>query len=242
MDTHATDSSVTSEKVAALRREIEGLQSALRRARLIRLGILVAAVLVVVAISWITLSRVQAFTDEKNLQALTDTASARLEKDSDYYLRQLQLLTDKVGPVISEAFLEQAKKDMPRYLKAIEAEKKPLLENLEREFNRKLEKRYASLRPELESALVQELPQLKGTNQLEQLVANVDRAMARLRKKYYVDDFHNEVQGLFATWDQFPAAPVPGKGEASVEDQFVGALIDLLTYKLTHAQRTAALP
>jgi hypothetical protein len=235
------ESSVTTGEIDALQREIHALQAALRRARLLRAGVLVAAIAVVLVVSWATLTRLRDFASERNMQALSHAASLRLDKNRDFYMRHLETLTNKVGPVISEAFLEQAKKDMPLYLKSVEAQKQPLLDNLEREFSTALDRRYGSIRPELEAILLQEYPQLKNQKLRDDLLANVDQAMQRMRKKYYVQDLHNEVNGLFSTWDQFPPAEAVGPSGVSLEDQFVAALLELLTYKLTHAQRTASL-
>jgi hypothetical protein len=242
MNSQLAEKSVTAAELDALRREVEALQGALGTARLVRLGIMGLAIVLVLVISWGTLTRVRDFVGEKNVEALTAAASARLDKNSDYYMRHFEQLTEKVGPVLTEAFFERAKQDMPRYLKAVEQEKKPLLENLESEFTKRLERRYEALRPELEAALVKELPKLKDAKLHDQVVANVDRAMRRVRQKYYIDDFRNEINGMYSTWDSFPAAPAPGTNDPSTEDQFVSALLDLLTYKLMHAQRFKAQP
>jgi hypothetical protein len=203
---------------------------------MVRLGLFLALLVFVVVLGVVVIGKVNALTSEENLKKLADAASRRLEKKKDHYMKQLEMLVDKVQPPLTKAFMSQAQKDMPLYLKVLDKERKPLLDNLRAKFSDQLDKRYKTVQPRYEKVLAEEFPQSKDPKVRERMVANLDLAMQKLLKKYYVNDLEAEFQHLNDTWDHFPAASAPGKGELPTEEQFTAALWDLLRYRLTHSQ------
>jgi hypothetical protein len=234
------DQPVTQEQLNALMLEVQALQGALANARLLRIGMLLGAIVVVATMGWMMLHRFREFTSEHNLNRLATVASDRLEKKKDFYMRQFEQLTNKVSPAISQAFLDQARKDMPLYLKAIEKEKEPFIGNLQKKFADRLDRRYAKLKPDMEALLKKEFPELKDDKLHAALVNNLDKGMHQMLQKYYVEDLKNEVDTLYKTWDKFPPAPLPTKGQPALETQFLDSLFDLMVFKLSHYRKVAS--
>jgi hypothetical protein len=239
MSTQLEEYPVT-EQLDGVLNELKALHAANARASTVRLLLLLVAIGVVATIGWTVVARAREFSSEKNVRKLMDVATTRLEKNKDDYMRELETLADRVAPVISEAFAEQSRRDMPQFLKALDKERGPLVDNLQATFTDKLTHRLDKMKPELEAMLLKEFPKLQDKKVKDALVANMDRAIDNLLRKYYVEDFRHEVAVMYDTWDQFPPAPAPTKAEATNEDQFLGALIELLKFKLTRGQEVAA--
>jgi len=233
MDSHPVDASA--EQLEAVLRETSALTAAFKRAQQVRLISFLVLVLFVAGLGWFVIAKAKAFASEKNLERVADTAGKHLEKNQDKYLKQLQMLVDKVSPPITQALYAQAKKDAPQFLKTIERERQPFLDNLGEKFRDRLSRRYENLQPRYESILKKEFPQFQDPKQQQRMQAHFQLAVSKLLDKYYVDDLRKEMEKLYLTWDNFPAANVK-KGEPPVEEQFVESLMVLLSYRLTHPQ------
>src|SRR5207249_9032501 len=126
------------QQMEVMLRETDALMDALARARRIRFVLFLAVVAFVVVICWSFYQLAINFQSEKNQQLLLKTAQDRLSKNSEGYMRQVQGLVDRTSPVLTTAFYDQAKKDMPSYLGAMEKERDVLLNNLEGKLDKKL--------------------------------------------------------------------------------------------------------
>ena len=233
MDSQLVDASA--EQLEAVIRETSALAAAFKRAQQVRLISFLVLVPFVAGLGWFVIAKAKAFASDKNLERVADIAGKHLEKNQEKYLRQLQILVDKVSPPISQALYAQAKKDAPQFLNTIERERQPFLDNLEEKFRDRLSRRYEHLQPRYERILKQEFPQFRDPKQQQRMQAHFQLAVRKLLDKYYVDDLRREMEKLYLTWDNFPAADVK-KGEPPIEDQFVESLMVLLSYRLTHPQ------
>jgi hypothetical protein len=233
MDSQPVD--VSAEQLEAVLRQTNALSAAFKRAQQVRLIAFLVLVLFVAGLGWVVVAKAKAFASEKNLEKIADIAGKHLEKNQDKYLKQMQILVDKVSPPISKAFYAQAKKDSPQLFNTIEKERQPFLDDLEGKFRGHLVRRYDHLQPRYENILKQEFPQFKDPKQQKRMQAHFQRAVQKLLDKYYVDDLRKEMEKLFVTWDNFPAADIK-KGEPPVEDQFLESLMVLLSHRLTHPQ------
>jgi len=227
---------VSNEQVEAVLRETAALTAGMKRARRVRLLLLLAVVLFLGGTAWVAYGKANEFTSNKNLNHLADLARRRLEKKQDYYLKQLEGMVDKLRPPLEKAFSDQASKDAPLYLKAIEKERQPFLDNVQAEFTKRLNKRNAALEPRYIKILREEFPLLKDEKLQARMAENMTPAVEKLLKKYYVEELRDEILMLYNTWDTFPAAADPLKGEPPIEDQLMPALLDLLKHRLTHPQ------
>jgi Tfp pilus assembly pilus retraction ATPase PilT len=221
-------------RVDEVSEELAALQQALAGARRSRLVLLLLTVLLVAAIVWVFYRFGEKFTQPAFAEQLSTVAQQRLEKNSDQYLKQLRELIDAVSPVLNDAITAQLKKDMPRYFEGMEKERDQLARTLTAQLGQRLEKHYAELLVRNEKIIEDEFPAVKDPVRRERMVANMDRAVQKLVKKYYMDEMERQFKELFATWDAFPPAPAPGLGDPAIEDQLLPEFIDLLKYKLSH--------
>jgi hypothetical protein len=226
---------VSAEQLEAVLRETAALTAAFKRAQRIRLISFLVLVLFVAGLGWVVVAKARAFASEKNLQKIADIAGKHLEQNQEKYLKQLQMLVDRISPPITKAFYARAKKDAPQFLKTIERERQPFLDNLEGKFRDSLTRRYDKLQPRYENILKQEFPQFKDPKQQKRMQAHLQLAVHKLLDKYYVNDLRREMEKLYLTWDNFPPADVR-KGEPPLEDQFLESLMVLLSHRLTHPQ------
>ena len=159
----------------------------------------------------------------------------------DGHQHGFELLVKNAGPPLQEAFTEQAKKDLPEFMKKMEKEKDTLAANLEKEFSDKINAHYEKLTAQQESTLKEVFPGIKDQKTQELMLKNIDKAMQRLVKKYHVDELRKEIDDIVATWDHFPEANAPKAGEPSLEEQLIQNLLQVLALKLSSGGLTTAL-
>jgi hypothetical protein len=239
----STDNNLPSTAIAELNKELQALKAELaavtaanawgRRVRLILLGLTVVVVLFVV-VAFYNLATGLVAPD--NLDRLSQAAQTRLEKNSDEYMRQLQALADRTGPEVADAFNKQVQKDLPKFLKIVEQERVDFAKNMQPRLTKMVEKRYEGALAKHESILHKEFPAVNNDVQHARMSRNLLAAIDKNLKKNYGEDLDSQFKALYATWDEFPAAPSPRPGEPSLEEQLTGNLLKLLTIKLTNRE------
>jgi hypothetical protein len=157
-----------------------------------------------------------------------------LTQNSDKYYGEVQRLVDTNYPVISQAFVDQVKKDLPTYLQAIDKERAQFTESIQKKLETTLNDRLMAAIDKHEALIQQELPATKDRDKLERIERNMREAMQRMLKKYYVDEMRDEMLGIYETWDRFPAAEPVGPNDPRLEDQLIGNLLEYLSYRFTH--------
>lgn len=150
-------------------------------------------------------------------------------------MRQVQLLVDKSSPVISDAFSKQVKKDLPQYFRQMERERDQFAEEVQANLSAKLKKRYETALKKHQAMLQKEFPQINNPVQHERMVKNLAIALDKSLEKHCVKELQTRFQQLYATWDDFPAAPRPGPKDPPLEDQLTGNLLRLLQIKLSNS-------
>jgi hypothetical protein len=236
---HSVDGAAVAQQVEDVFRESDALAKALARARSIRrwLGLLTLVLVLLIVVVFYRFGR--QFIEPEFADKLVKTAQDRFQKNSDQYMKEVQLLVDGVSPVLSDAFAQQVKKDMPGYFQAMEKERDQLLEALVPKLEKKIEDHYLKLLEKQDKTLREEFPAINDTQLHERMVKNIDTAMQKLVKKYYADELEAQVKDLRGSWDRFPPAPAPRPGDPTAEDQFIAELLDMLRYKLSHSAEVA---
>jgi hypothetical protein len=225
----------------ALQQEAAALQRSLSQARVLRLGLFVAllAFVIVVVLAFYRLgTRLQS---EENMSALAKAAEARLAQRGDFFTRELQMLVENTGPVLSDAFSTQARKDLPQLLQSVEKEGDGLVDELSAQLTAKLDSHYQHLLDRHEKILKEEFPLVDDAVTQRRMMTNLHVAVDRLVKKYYIDQLQEETSKLYDQWSSFPAAAASASADVTTEDQFIETLLQLLSYKLTHASVAADL-
>jgi hypothetical protein len=229
------DNSALAQQVDAVLRESQALTAAVASARRARLYLLLAIVVFVVLVSYVFYDLFRNVTGEKNVDALVEGAQKRLSAQSDIYMQHLTRLSDKVSPVVAEAFNQQLKKDLPGFLQAAENQRDMFAETLENQLPNKLQAQFDKLRTQHQKTIEEEFPQVNDKQQHERMAKNLDKVASKLIKKYYIGQLEDQLNQLFAAWDKFPPAPVPKAGEPPLEDQLVPCMYDMLRYKLARS-------
>jgi hypothetical protein len=228
-------------RVAAVERESHAVVAALGRARGIRLllVVLVAGFVGVSVKAYYGL--VQDFLKEEQINQLVKTAQKRLEAKAPELNRQVEEFVNHSAPKLSAAFAEQTKKDLPQFLQTAGKEREMLVQNLQARLEKRLQDHYKALVEKQAQILEAEFPEVQDPKQREAMLANITLAVDKASQKYFVDELKTELNRLYATWDDFPIAEIPGKDDARIEDEFIGNLLELakLKFAQTHVPLTA---
>ena len=227
-------------RIEALERQTAALTAALAQAQRVRLWITLALVAFVGLTITVFYRRAEQLNSTENRARLAELAQQSLDDHADDFMRQLEALARTAGPVVTQAFYEQAKNDLPKYLQATERERDQLVKNLQERLQTKLATRFEKSLERHELLLKQEFPTAGNDEIRERMMKNVETALRKLSQQYYGDELSNQMEEFYDTWDQFPSAQRPGKGEAALDDQLIGTLLELLTVKLKSTEIAAA--
>lgn len=223
-------------QIDKLSRECSELTSAFARARKVRfmLALAVFAFVCIVCLAFYRLG--SNLMKDEFTQELSNVAAKRLEKNQDRYMHHVELLVNRTSPALTEAFTQQANKDMATYLNLMERERDATRKELEAKLGKKLQQRYEHSLDQHEKILRTEFPQVKDEVLHERMTKNIHIAIDRLLEKYYVTELERQLQLLFEAWDRFPPADPPRPNEAPLEQQFKTEVFRLLAIKLGSTQ------
>jgi len=212
-------------------REAQALAAAMDRAKMTR-RVLLLGFLAFVVISSISYYRLYAHvTGKQFMDELQSAASKHMDANSDKYVREVQRVAEKVGPVVRKAFVDRAEKDMPSYMKGIQREADIFVTNLQNDLPKKFDEYFKRSMEMNKAILEKDFPAAQDPEVQRKLVANLQVAMEGVVKKYYLPELEVTMQELLNTWRSIPAAP-PADHE-KLEKDFMAALMDLLGFWLT---------
>ncbi|MSR59555.1 MAG: hypothetical protein EXS05_18250 [Planctomycetaceae bacterium] len=228
----STESNSFGARFAAIERESQALVGALSGSQRTRQLVFLALVAIVCITCYAFYKLATRFQQKEQMDALVAKAQERLEDNSDYLMREVQTLVDVSAPVLSEAFYEQAKHDLPGFLQAMQSERNQFVESLQAKLEVKLNAHYEMLLDRHQRLLAEEFPAVTDAKLHEAMMANLRVAVDKLVRKYYIEKMRDELLAMYATWDEFPPAPPAAEGEPRLEDQLVAELLELLKLKL----------
>lgn len=223
-----------------LQRRTAGLTAALERSRSSRRMIMFAflAFVVVALMGFYSLgNRIQSAEYQQRLIAELQKSVA---SNQDTFASEAQKLMEGAAPVIQTAFSEQASKDMPLFMQVIDSQRTELVSTLTDQMTTKLESHHHELVRRHEKLFQEEFPTVQNAEVRERMVGNICLAFDRLVKKYYVDEFKRELKSMETAWEDFPLADQPAKGEASLEEQLKGSLMDLFAITVSRSRSLPA--
>jgi len=220
------------ERVAQLGADATALEAALGKARLVSRLLLVGAVVLVVFIIWQFKGLVEGMATKEYQAELMDQITKSYNLNQDDYNDAFQDLWEGVQPKLKEAFESQIKKDLPLFKSAVLAERDTLRTNLRTSLDTKLKDHYKELLKQHEGVIALEFPEVNDKKMHARMVANMGTAMEQLVKKYYMDDFRDQLTALYTLWDEFDVAETPDEGDPALEDQLYGQFWELLSMKI----------
>jgi len=221
-------------RVEVLQKRIDALAAAVASGRRTRQMMLLAFLAFVLVAGWGFYSLANTVRSQTYQDQLVAQLQKTIQDNQDTFSKEAQLLSDGVVPVVHKAMSEQAKKDAPLFMQAIEKERAVLVAELPQKLLDRVEERHHELLREHEQILVEELPAAQDPKVRERMMANAYLALDQLVKKYYADEYTRLLQSMSNTWNDFPAVPPPAKDDPPLDQQLIGQLMDLLAIKMTH--------
>jgi hypothetical protein len=174
------------------------------------------------------------------MDVLLQKAQERLAERNPFIMSEVQKLVDHSAPIVSQAFCEQTKKDLPAFLQAAGAERDTFVEELQKRLNERLTVHHQKLLARYMNVLREEFPAVRDEKLHEAMMANLQTTVDALVRKYYVEELRTELLALYGQWDDFPVAPPVADGEPPLEDQLLANLLDLLKLKLAQSPTALA--
>jgi cell division protein FtsB len=223
---------VSPSRVEQLEREARRVVDALTQAQRTRQLLFLVLIAFVCVTCYAYYRLATRYEQKEQLDLLLTKAQDQLERRSDFLSQQAQSLVDETAPVVSAAFLEQAKRDVPGFLQAVDAERDKLLENLVSRLEQRLAEHQHRIIERHHALLEQEFPDVKDSHLHDAMLKNLEMAFDKLVNRYYIDTMRNEILQIYADWDQFPMVDAVQPGDTRLEDEFQGALLELLKMKL----------
>ena len=229
------DTGGLNEQVEAVVRETKALMAAQAAGRRARLLLLLVFIVFVGVVCYAFLGLGNKLLGPENRDALVKAAQERLLKNQGEYMKELQKLIESSSPVLTTAFMTQAKQDLPKYMQGLEKQRDALRSSLEAKLSKKVDERYAEMLDRHAKIMKEEFPQYNDEALQARMRENINMALEKLVKKYYVDEMNRHMDALYTTWDNFPAADPPKAGGVSTEDQLVVELTDWVKYIMSHS-------
>jgi hypothetical protein len=231
----ATETEVLAKRIVSLERDAQQLAQALAQSQRTR-GILILALAVFVGVScYAYYGLATRFLRKDQMDLLVRKAQDRMEQRSDFMMKEVQALVDHSAPVVSQAFYDQAKKDLPAYLQAIQSERDTFTENLQARLEERLQAHHQKLLERHLRLLKEEFPAVEDERLHAAMTANLQVAVNKLARKYYTNELKVEMLSMYGIWDEFPAAAPSAEGDVATEDQLIGALLELLRLKIAQS-------
>jgi len=224
-----------------LQRRTAGLTAALAGSRNSRRMIMLAFVAFVFVALMGFYSLANRIQSAEYQQRLVAELQKSVASNQDTFASEAQKLVEGAAPVIQTAFSDQASKDMPLFMQVIDAQRTEMVNSLVEQMTKKLEGHHHDLVRRHEKLFQQEFPTVQNAEVRERMVGNICLAFDRLVKKYYVDEFIRELKSMETAWEEFPLADQPAEGEASLEEQLKGSLMDLFAITVSRS-RNAPVP
>ena len=207
------------QKIEKLSRECAAMTAAFASARRVRLLLTLAVLVFVCVTCYVFYQFGKDLTSDKNREQLVNLTQERLEKNQDKYMKQVELLVNHTSPVLTEAFQNQASKDTQVFLGLLEKEKQTISDTVPQELETRLKKRYDDALARHDK-LFRELFPKASEEQHDRMVQNIQLALDDVMKRHYVGELKSQFATLIDTWERFPHAEDPKRGDKSLEDQF----------------------
>jgi hypothetical protein len=215
-------------RLEELERRAEGMTAAMEQSRAIRRLIMLAFLVFVVIAGWRFYSLGVSLRSEAYTTALLAELQKGVDAHQDDFSREATKLVDEAGPVVSAAFSEQTRKDMPVFMNLLDTEREVLTANLQQRMTEKLEHHHQELLRRHQKLFEEEFPSAKDPEVRDRMMANTQVALDRLIKKYYADEFEKELKALNQVWQDFPPADAPTADEPPLDSQLLGEFMELL--------------
>jgi flagellar basal body-associated protein FliL len=241
---HTTPAPDVSGKIQSIDKQVDALRAAINRARQLRVIILLVLIAILVAIVVMFMNLAKRVTSEPFINEVALLSQQHFNENQSAYQTHVQQFVDRSYPILTNAFSEQATKDLPKFTEAFNQERDSFVNNLRARMDEKLTKKYQDLLVTHENLIVSEFPELKDKDKRDIVLVNFQRIIERIVARNYGDQFNDEAKKLIAIWDSFPAAKEVGPNDPTLEEKLLEHLLHVATGVMTIMQQgdTQALP
>jgi hypothetical protein len=215
-------------QIEGLIKEFDALRAAMAHARHVRTGLFLLAVVFVAGVCFAFANFATQLASPPYLNELKEALRAKVEKSAPDYQKDFQDFLKTTSPVVASAFTERVKKDIPGFMKNVEAERGKFVDDIRAKLEQRLQEQYTKILQKHSETLKAEFPTAQDPAVQTKLAENLRVVFEKMARKFYLDDLNHEMVSLYDQLDKFPAADAPGKGEPSTEDQIIGTLLELL--------------
>jgi hypothetical protein len=211
---------------------VSELELALQRGKWIRLALFLGLLGFMGAVTWGLVQLANRVRSKQYLEAIAAIGQKQMEQRAPTLQKEVEQLTQMATPILSQAFSEQAKADMPLFIGSLDKERDAFINNFKEGLRAKLNQSYdASLNDKM-AIIRQVLPEIEDPIVQERLEKNLKSALEQLIEKYYIAEIDVQAKDMFAQWEGFPSAPSAGPDQR-LEDMLLGNLLELASYKLS---------
>lgn len=221
------------ERIESLEAQVKRLDAALVAARKIRTLFLIAVLALMGLIIYMFMGLFHKLTSQSFQAAVASEAQSRFEQNQERYLNEVKSVVDKASPLITQAFYQQTKQDMPKYTAALDQQREIFTQDLQSQMDAQLRKKYHDLLAKYEARLVREFPELEDEKFRAKVMHSLDKAVGDLASRYYTDQMGLAIGKIYEGWDRFPPADKPGLGDPQLGDQLIGTLLELVSHRLS---------
>lgn len=229
------DTALLAQQVDAVVREQAALSAAASRGRSVRLLMYLGLLAVLaVTIFWMYRLGDKILNSDPYHQEVIQAVQEHIAQNQQIYMNELRQLMDAAAPVVTDAFTQQAKKDIPVYIDYLDKQRDEMIKELGKQLTDRVDKQYAGLMERQQDTLRKEFPESENPDFHKRVQDNLEKALNKVARRYFLEDMQKQTQAMLGLWDNFPTAPPPSKSEQSLEDQFSATLINLLMYRISH--------
>ena len=232
MSTSQSSAGDIDSKVDALQQQVDAVVAALAAGKSTRQLIFLAFLAFVGISVWSFYSLAKRIQSEEYKQQLLASIQKEVEANQEEFSKETQQLVQSLSPVVTTAITEQSQKDAPLFMQAFDVQRNKLVDELPDKLIEEVRKHHEALIRKHETLFLTELPAAQDPKIRDRMMANVVVALNSLVKKYYAAEFKRHFVGMSETWNDFPPAALPEKGDAPLNEQLMGELMDLVAVKL----------
>ena len=208
-----------------LAREVSGLKAAIAAGRWIRLILVLLTLAFLGGLTWM------GYQIHGDLQAKMDKVGEEFGARQDKFIKpataEMQTLFVNVRPEVQKAFAAQAKKDSPKFAKAVAKQRDRLIKDVQAKLQDRLKATFDGVVEEQKDLLVKEFPELQDKAKLDKVLDRMTQAMEQVSREYYAQPIREAVDELLKRLDEFPEMEDAPRDNEELVDRIVGLVFEM---------------
>jgi len=232
------------QRVAQLENEAAVLESAWKRSQTISHWLVLLCVGLVAGVLWKSYDTVARVRNKEWQDRMILAFSENSDEHRQLFQNELLEIWKLVEPDLAADFKAQLQEDSPRIEKAFLVQRDEFEKNIKTKFKTAVLADYRRALGRNMELLNREFPNLQDKALRGRVIARTLVAIEQLIDKHYVTPLEDELQTLYASYQEFPIAGPPDteSGEKDLPTQFLQQSLELLKLKLISAPAATTAP